>query len=187
MKEGGFTKNGKDCPITAPPSRFFGFLGSRRQERAFSHAACCLVAGGQVSQETAERGRPRRPRALLGLLAAYLPCGRVSQVAAKEARPPTRASLLAPTCRIDGWMLHRTRSDNGQLGPIYALTCEARVAESMHESWGLMDYSTRAEERPTNNKRGAGSKAVRGGRCFLRLDGAAEDGPSAHDRGSSGD
>ena len=42
-------------------------------------------------------------------------------------------------------------------------------------------------ERPTNNKRGAGSKAVRGGRCFLRLDGAAEDGPSAHDRGSSGD
>ena len=79
-----------------------------------------------------------------GLLAAYLPCGRVSQVAAKEARPPTRASLLAPTCRIDGWMLHRTRSDNGQLGPIYALTCEARVAESMRESWGLMDYSTRA-------------------------------------------
>ena len=123
----------------------------------------------------------------LGLLAAYLPCGRVSQVAAKEARPPTRALLLAPTCHIDGWMLHRTRSDNGQLGPIYALTCEARVAESMHESWGLMDYSTRAEERPTNNKRGAGSKAVRGGRCFLRLDGAAEDGPSAHDRGSSGD
>ena len=147
----------------------------------------------------ASRWRPSKPRnsrerpalddrvRYLGLLAAYLPCGRVSQVAAKEARPPTRALLLAPTCHIDGWMLHRTRSDNGQLGPIYALTCEARVAESMHESWGLMDYSTRAEERPTNNKRGAGSKAVRGGRCFLRLDGAAEDGPSAHDRGSSGD
>ena len=111
----------------------------------------------------ASRRRPSKPRnsrerpalddrvRYLGLLAAYLPCGRVSQVAAKEARPPTRASLLAPTCHIDGWMLHRPRSNNGQLGPIYALTCEARVAESMHESWGLMDYSTRAA-RKTNKQ-----------------------------------
>jgi hypothetical protein len=113
----------------------------------------------------ASRRRPSKPRSSRGrpalddrvrypgLLAAYLPCGRVSQVAAKEARLPTRTSLLAPTCRIDGWMLRRTRSDNGQLGPIYALTCEARVAESMRESWGLMDYSTRG--RGMTNKQQA--------------------------------
>ena len=163
---------------------FLGLVAKSAPSRRLS-----LLSRRRPSTPRSSRERPalddhvRYP----GLLAAYLPCERVSQEAAKEARPPTRTSLLAPTCRIDGWMLHRTRSDNGQLGPIYALTCEARVAESMRESWGLMDYSTRAEERPTNNKRGAGSKAVRGGRCFLRLDGAAEDGPSAHDRGSSGD
>ena len=120
------------------------FLGPVAKSAPFSR----LLAASRrrPSKPRSSRGRPalddrvRYP----GLLAAYLPCGRVSQVAAKEARPPTRASLLAPTCHIDGWMLHRTRSDNGQLGPIYALTCEARVAESMRESWGLMDYSTRA-------------------------------------------
>ena len=129
------------APRLHRPCRFLGFLGTRRQERALL-AAC----RPRPSTPRSSRERPALDDRVryLGLLAAYLPCGRVSQVAAKEARPPTRASLLAPTCHIDGWMLHRTRSDNGQLGPIYALTCEARVAESMHESWGLMDYSTRA-------------------------------------------
>ena len=151
MKEGGFTKNGKDCPITAPRLLFLGFLGTSpraRPSRRFS-----LLSRRRPSKPRNSRERPALDDRVryLGLLAAYLPCGRVSQVAAKEARPPTRASLLAPTCRIDGWMLHRTRSDNGQLGPIYALTCEARVAESMHESWGLMDYSTRGR-RKTNKQ-----------------------------------
>ena len=174
--------------MTAPPLQV-SWLSWDPSPRARPSRRFSLLSRPRPSTPRSSRERPALDDRVryLGLLAAYLPCGRVSQVAAKEARPPTRALLLAPTCHIDGWMLHRTRSDNGQLGPIYALTCEARVAESMHESWGLMDYSTRAEERPTNNKRGAGSKAVRGGRCFLRLDGAAEDGPSAHDRGSSGD
>ena len=174
--------------MSAPPLEV-SWLSWDPSPRARPSRCFLLLSRPRPSTPRSSRERPALDDRVryLGLLAAYLPCGRVSQVAAKEARPPTRALLLAPTCHIDGWMLHRTRSDNGQLGPIYALTCEARVAESMHESWGLMDYSTRAEERPTNNKRGAGSKAVRGGRCFLRLDGAAEDGPSAHDRGSSGD
>ena len=132
------------APSLHRPCGFLAFLGPVAKSAPFSP----LLA--------ASRRRPSKPRnsrerpalddrvRYLGLLAAYLPCGRVSQVAAKEARPPTRALLLAPACHIDGWMLHRTRSDNGQLGPIYALTCEARVAESMRESWGLMDYSTRA-------------------------------------------
>ena len=153
MKRGVVTKNGKDCPMTAPPFAFLGFLGPVAKRAPFS----LLLAASRrrPSKPRSSRGRPalddrvRYP----GLLAAYLPCGRVSQVAAKEARLPTRTSLLAPTCRIDGWMLRRTRSDNGQLGPIYALTCEARVAESMRESWGLMDYSTRG--RGMTNKQQA--------------------------------
>lgn len=187
MKRGVVTKNGKDCPMTAPPFAFLGFLGPVAKRAPFS----LLLAASRrrPSKPRSSRGRPalddrvRYP----GLLAAYLPCGRVSQVAAKEARLPTRTSLLAPTCRIDGWMLRRTRSDNGQLGPIYALTCEARVAESMRESWGLMDYSTRGRGMTNKQQARRRLKAVRGGRCFLRLDGAAENGPSAHDRGSSGD
>ena len=122
-----------------------------------------------------------------GLLAAYLPCGRVSQVAAKEARLPTRTSLLAPTCRIDGWMLHRTRSDNGQLGPIYALTCEARVAESMRESWGLMDYSTRGRGMTNKQQARRRFESRAWWTLFLEARRRSRERPSAHDRGSSGD
>ena len=153
LKAGGdFSKNGKDCPITAARLPILGFLGRVAKSAPFS--PLLAASRRRPSNPSSSRERPalddrvRYP----GLLAAYLPCGRVSQVAAKEARPPTRASLLAPTCRIDGWMLHRTRSDNGQLGPIYALTCEARVAESMRESWGLLDYSRETARGPKKDQ-----------------------------------
>ena len=130
-----------DCTALDAFLAFLGLVAKSAPSRRFS-----LLSRRRPSKPRNSRERPALDDRVryLGLLAAYLPCGRVSQVAAKEARPPTRALLLAPTCHIDGWMLHRTRRDNGQLGPIYALTCEARVAESMRESWGLMDYSTRA-------------------------------------------
>ena len=144
------------------------------------------------------RRRPSKPRnsrerpalddrvRYLGLLAAYLPCGRVSQVAAKEARPPTRALLLAPKChrRMDA-ASHQKRQWSARAD----IRSYLRSASSREHAriLGFDGLQHAGRERPTNNKRGAGSKAVRGGRCFLRLDGAAEDGPSAHDRGSSGD
>ena len=142
----------------------------------------------KYAKKQPREARPRRPRALLGPTCCLLAL-RASKPSSSQGGPPSDKSVATCTYMPHRWMdaaSHQKRQWSAR-APIYALTCEARVAESMRESWGLMDYSTRAEERPTNNKRGAGSKAVRGGRCFLRLDGAAEDGPSAHDRGSSGD
>jgi len=92
-------------------------------------------------------------------------------------------AYMSHRCR---WMLpHKKRQRSAPV----AKTSYLRGASSRVHARivGLMDYSTRARHDPTNNERGACSKATRGGRWFLRLDGAAEDGPSAPGRGSSGD
>lgn len=125
-----------------------------------------------------------------------VPASAVSSTA--SAVPPSRRRASMPssgqgwpaapttTCATCRWMLpHKERQRSAPA----AKTSYLRGASSRVHARivGLMDYSTRARHDPTNNERGACSKATRGGRWFLRLDGAAEDGPSAPGRGSSGD
>ena len=174
--------------MSAPPLAL-SWLSWDPSPRARPSRRFSLLSRPRPSTPRSSRERPALDDRVryLGLLAAYLPCGRVSQVAAKEARLPTRTSLLAPTCRIDGWMLRRTRSDNGQLGPIYALTCEARVAESMRESWGLMDYSTRGRGMTNKQQARRRFESRAWWTLFLEARRRSRERPSAHDRGSSGD
>ena len=187
MKEGGFTKNGKDCPITAPPSAIFGFLGTRRQERALLAASRCLSPAAKYAKKQPREARPRRPRALLGPTCCLLAL-RASKPSSSQGSPPSDKSVATCTYMPHRWMdaaSHQKRQWSARAD----IRSYLRSASSREHAriLGFDGLQHAGRERPTNNKRGAGSKAVRGGRCFLRLDGAAEDGPSAHDRGSSGD
>ena len=187
LKGGGFTKNGKDCPITAPPLAFLGFLGTRRQERAFSRLLAAFSPAAKYAKKQPREARPRRPRALPGPTCCLLAL-RASKPRSSQGGPPSNKNVATCAYMPHRWMdaaSHQKRQWSARAD----IRSYLRSASSREHAriLGFDGLQHAGRERPTNNKRGAGSKAVRGGRCFLRLDGAAEDGPSAHDRGSSGD